>query len=188
MTVYYTGDRSRLLTPGMTFDLQTPPAQLSQCQQVLGLCSIQEMSTYFHTNFASGVSRHAIEYLLTNNNYLQDQNGNFLPYTNLSSSIEVIYEFVRQLKFPDLPSRFQCAFAFETPSQAHSFFQDSSFPVFEISGRARTFKGDMTLLKIGPNHLSTLVLAEKYWSGLIVDPSKVEVLIECPAVIGVRVR
>ncbi|WP_337026093.1 DUF2441 domain-containing protein [Pantoea eucrina] len=187
MNTYYTGDRSRLLQPGMRFDLKPTPSQLSQCVQVSGVCSLQEMSMYFNSNFPAGVSQHGIQYLLNNDNYLQDASGNFLPYTNLSSSLEVIYEFVRQLKFPELPSRFQCAFAFEASSYARSFFQDSTIPVYEISGSGRIFKGDMTLLKIGPNHLSTLVLAEKYWSGTVINPSAVEVLIECPAEIGNRV-
>lgn len=187
MTIYYTGDRSGLLQPGMSFNLETIPTELSQCKQIPGLCSSSEMANYFNNNFPRGIARHGKEYLLNNNNYLYDQYGRPLPYTNLSSSIEVIYEFVRQLKFPELPSRFECAFAFEDPSHPRIFFQAPSLPVYEITGSARIFKADMTLLKIGPNHLATLVLAEKYWSGLIVDPAKVEVLIECPAVIGARV-
>lgn len=187
MTIYYTGDRSGMLLPGTRFDLQPSPLQLSHCTQITGLCSSQEMANFFTNNFPNGIASHGVEYLLNNNNYLQDQNGNFLPYTNLSSSIEVIYELVRQTKFPELPSRFECAFAFEDPTYARTFFQNQSLAVYEITGSARIFKGDMTLLKIGPNHLATLILAEKYWSGLIVDQSKVEVLIECPAVIGSRV-
>lgn len=187
MTIYYTADRSGMLQPGTRFDLQPTPVQLSQCTQIAGLCSSQEIASFFSNNFPNGIARHGIEYLLNNNNYLQDQNGNFLPYTNLSSSIEMIYEYVRQIKFPELPSRFNCAFAFEDPSYARNFFQTPSLAVYEITGSARIFKGDMTLLKIGPNHLVTMILAEKYWSGLIIDTSKVEVLIECPAVIGSRV-
>lgn len=187
MTIYYTGDRSGLLQPGMRFNLQLPPQQLALCSQVSGVCSSQEMSSYFQTNFPRGIARHGVEYLLNNNNYLQDQTGNYLPYTNLSSSIEVIYEFVRQTKFPELPSRFECAFAFEDPSYVRTFFKNAALPVYEISGDTKIFKGDMTLLKIGPNHLATLVLAEKYWSGVIIDPQQVEVLIECPAIIGNRI-
>lgn len=187
MTIYYTGDRSGLLQPGMALNLHTIPNELSQCTQIFGLCSSTDMANHFHNNFPRGIARHGIEYLLNNNNYLYDQYGNALSYTNLSSSIEVIYEFVRQLKFPELPSRFECAFASEDPSYPRIFFQAPNLPVYEISGSARIFKADMTLLKIGPNHLATLVLAEKYWSGVVVNPATVEVLIECPATIGVRV-
>lgn len=185
--VYYTGDRSGLLSQGMTFNLQNPPHEITQCTQITNLCSSGDIGGYFQSNFPSGISRHGVEYLLRNNNYLYDQNSTPLPYTNLSSSIEVIYEFVRQTKFPELPSRFTCAFAFETSKQPRIFFKNPTLPVYEISGNARIFKGDMTLLKIGPNHISTLVMAEKYWSGQIIDPTTVEILIECPALIGNRV-
>ena len=185
--IYYTGDRSGSLSPGMTFNLKNPPHEITQCNQITNLCSSSDIGVFFQTNFPDGISNHGVEYLLRNNNYLYDTNGNPLSYTNLSSSIEVIYEFVRQTKFPELPSRFKCAFAFEKPNQPRVFFNNPILPVYEISSNARTFKGDMTLLKIGPNHISTLVMAEKYWSGQIVDPTTVEILIECPALIGNRV-
>lgn len=187
MTIYYTGDRRGHLSPGMTLDLKNPPNEITQCTQITNLCSFGEMNVFFQNNFPNGISSHGVEYLLRNNNYLYDQNSNPLSYTNLSSSIEVIYEFVRQTKFPNLPSRFTCAFACETKTQPRIFFNNPTLPVYEISGNSRTFKADMTLLKIGPNHISTLVMAEKYWSGLIVDPATVEILIECPALIGSRV-
>lgn len=170
----------------MHFDLQVPPRQLAQCTEVAELYSTQELAIYFQENFPRGIASHGIEHIL-NNNFLKDQNGDFLPYTNLSSSIEVIYELVRQLKFPERPSRFECAFAFNDPLRAREFFKNAVLPVYEISGSARIFEGDMTLLKIGPSHIATLCLAEKYWSGKVINPATVEVLIECPAIIGNRV-
>ncbi len=184
---YYTADRTKLIKKGDIFDLYTKPRNLPSAITAIDerFCKKAELKSYLSEFFPSGISYHGMQYLLDNNNLISS--GYAEPLITLSPAIEIIYETIRRSEFPDKPSRMTCAYACLTIQDAQNYFNDASLPIFEISTNKKYFIADSSLLKIGSNHLSTLVMARKYWSGSTSEDPQLEVLIECPAVIGERV-
>ncbi|ELY1591600.1 DUF2441 domain-containing protein [Proteus mirabilis] len=148
-------------------------------------CKKEELEIYLSEFFPSGISFHGMRYLLNNNNFVNSANEE--PAIALSPAIEIIYETIRRSEYPEKPSRMTCAYACQTIDDAKNYFNEPDIPIFEISTNNKWFIADSALLKIGHNHLSTLVMARKYWSGLISETPELEVLVECPAIIGNRV-
>lgn len=184
---YYTADRTKVIKKGDIFDLYTKPQNLPSAIAAIDerFCKKEELKSYLSEFFPSGISYHGMQYLLDNNNFISSNYPE--PLITLSPAIEIIYETIRRCEFPDKPSRMTCAYACLTIQDAQNYFNDASLPIFEISTNKKHFIADSSLLKIGSNHLSTLVMARKYWSGSTSEDPQLEVLIECPAVIGERV-
>ncbi|HBL5507400.1 TPA: DUF2441 domain-containing protein [Enterobacter hormaechei] len=187
MTIYYTADRLRQLQAGMTLPLYQLPQNLNSAFLVQDMYDLSDLENMLADQYPLGVSFHGMRYLLNNENYLYE-NGLPTAYVTYSPAVEIIFENFRRAHFPERPSRFQCAFGCESPEEALRFFGDSNLPVFEISTANRVFVADETFLKIAPNHLATLFLAKRYWSGDISTTPKLEVMIECNAEIGNKVR
>lgn len=187
MTIYYTADRSRQLHPGMTLPLYQLPQNLSSAHLVQNMYDLNDLEKMLTDHYPLGISVHGMRYLLNNENYLYE-NGVPTAYVTFSPAVEIIFENFRRAHFPERPSRFQCAFGCRTPDEAIRFFGDPDLPIFEISTANRVFIADETFLKIAPNHLATLILANRYWSGDISTTPRLEVLIECDANIGNKVK
>ncbi|EPX8934425.1 DUF2441 domain-containing protein [Morganella morganii] len=184
---FYTADRSKVIKKGDVFDLYTKPQNLQNALSMIDptFCDKDELEAYLSEFFPSGISRHGMQYLLDNNNHIRSNYKE--PLITLSPAIEIIYETIRRNEFSEKPSRMTCAFACQSIPDAQNYFNDASLPIFEISTKNKYFIADSSLLKIGHNHLSTLVMARKYWSGSTSEAPQLEVLIECPAMIGERV-
>ncbi|MDM2993412.1 MULTISPECIES: DUF2441 domain-containing protein [unclassified Citrobacter] len=187
MTTYYTADRLRQLQTGMALPLYQSPQNLYSAHLVQDMYALSDLESMLAAQYPSGISVHGMRYLLNNENYLYD-NGSPTAYVTYSPAVEIIFDNFRRAHFPERPSRFQCAFGCESPDEALRFFGDTSLPVFEISTTKKVFIADETFLKIGPNHLATLALAKKYWSGDVSTTPRLEVMIECEAQIGGKVR
>ena len=187
MNIYYTADRTRQLHAGMTLPLYQLPQNLNGALLVKDMYDRSDLEEFLAGHYPLGISAHGIRYLLNNENYLY-KNGVPTEYVTYSPAVEIIFENFRRAHFPDKPSRFQCAFGCTSPDEALKFFGDLSLPVFEISSTKSVFVADETFLKIAPNHLATLILAKRYWSGDVSTTPKLEVMIECEASIGAKVR
>lgn len=188
MTIYYTADRSGQVRAGQKFDLYSKPQNFQNAHVIQGMYDQTDLSNYLQTHYPLGISWHGMRYLLQNENFIHAAGGELINgVTSLSPAIEITFELIRRLNYPEAPSRFTCAFACESPQNCLNFFNNQSIPVFEITTTERTFRGDMSFLKLGANHAATEVLANMYWSGRIINPSQVEILIEAPATIGNKV-
>lgn len=188
MTIYYTADRSGQIRTGQKFDLYSKPQNFQNARVIQGVYDHTDLSNYLQTYYPSGISLHGMRYLLENENYIYAAAGEFVNgVTSLSPAIEITFELIRRHNFPEAPSRFTCAFACESPQNCLDFFNIQSLPVFEITTTNKTFRGDMSFLKLGANHAATEVLANMYWSGKIMNNSQVEILVEAPATIGNKV-
>lgn len=139
--------------------------------------------------FPEGITRQAYQYLADKIVYWHDYQSDryFVPYMIM---IELVFELVRKSSFPNMLSRFQSFFAFETLAEAQSFKrQNSKYPcmIYLVEGQ-RNIKLDMSLLKIGFNAAVGILLAEKYWSGRQSEKPECEVLLEPPIKIIRRVE
>ena len=82
-------------------------------------------------------------------------------------SIDAYFEFVRRLRFPKQPSRYQSFFAWETLEEARAFND------FKARGKGEIFRVkaeryarlDASWLRIGHIYLEGLYYAEQYWQG-----------------------
>jgi hypothetical protein len=188
MQTFFTADRSMRLASGMTLELFQKPQNMKQALQVRDVFDHADLEALLAKEFPEGISRHGMQYLLDNNNYRHLNGATDFEWVRYSPAVELIFEYVRKADFPELPSRFTCAFACDTPEEAGAFFGNQSLPVFEIKTSLRVFRADENFLKISPHHLGTILMAKRYWSGEMSANPKVEVLLECPAVIGRKVE
>lgn len=103
-----------------------------------------------------------------------------------NSSIEQIYELIRQKDFPDKISRFQSFYAFQNLSDA-IHFSKGSFPIYTVSFSHKNYHiGDMNMLK-GETFLTAYSYARRYWSGELQENSIPEILIKPPLKIEHRI-
>ncbi len=127
-----------------------------------------------------GVSAHGELYLLRTNST-----------TNVTdANTEVLFELVRQAKYPHLPSRYQSIFAVDSLDAAQSFKEytgSNEAPVFQLSADD-AFRADMRLLDARMSALVKVMFANRYWQGLPHPEQEPfwEWLVPCPAIIGSR--
>lgn len=109
---------------------------------------------------------------------------------------ELALEFVRQRKYPQLPSRFECFFAHETKETALDWAMrylkpDAEFQIAEVDTEV-FYKFDyswftpeqgITHIRLQSNSLTLSAaceIADNYWSGKKTNTPKIEVLIPLP--------
>lgn len=110
-----------------------------------------------------------------------------------SPAIELLFEYVRRSHFPEITSRHESFFAWETLEEAKFFrqhFGASTDRIFEIYSTNSFFKANMNLLN---NELSTLAcsyLANEYWKGNEgpTEHHLWECLLDLPVTVGKQVE
>jgi hypothetical protein len=134
--------------------------------------------------YSEGLTRHGVNHLK------ESQSG--------PTVAEWVLEFVRLIQFPEIPSRFQSVFAFETIESAERFLNESSATipddvdpvVWKVEAESKYgFKGDMNALPGEiPQFEIGVAYADRYWSG---DPGSEnplwEVYLEPPVRVAERV-
>ena len=152
--------------------------------QVLSLENSFELNDIFNI-YNNSLSAHGI-------NYLAQNISNDIP----SFIWEIATEYVRILKYPQYPSRFQCLFAVENLEQLNcwkSFFGNSTFQIVKLEC-TKAYKFDANwITKPGSfnNYFKTnkfnnisfaayCYFADKYWSGQPSSSPYWELLVELP--------
>ncbi|MGL4722966.1 MAG: hypothetical protein ACRCWW_00410 [Scandinavium sp.] len=171
MPTFYTLDRRGVLRENESFQLNITPAANPHQNPV----------------YANGLSNHGLAYHL--------EFGIHNPANNASGAIEYSLELVRQLHFPQKPSRLQSMFACEELDHAKHFRGMSqskvSSPIFEVT-TDDYHRGDMNIFNAGCNMAEFHRRLIAYWKGdtFMLSPEYVpfwEVVILLPVTIGRQV-
>lgn len=146
-----------------------------------------DLHSAFKNYFPDGISSHGRGYLGEPLAYKYDNGRPFIPtiYT-----IEIIFELVRKLKYPALPSRYTSLYVWETLDEAKVFkskYGSTGNPIYVVRG-ANPFRVDMNLLSLGRNYLEALANAEKYWFGGQSKNPSWEVILSYPVSLIERVE
>lgn len=167
---FYTVDRAGKLFEGMVCELvddaHIPNAELAS--------HVKEM-------YPSGLSHHGLGYLL----------GTYRDAPVGDVELEMLFDLVRRLRYPEAPSRYQCIFAVESLDAAMKMAEKlkANTPrVFKLQSD-NAFRADMRLLNSDNSPLGKYYLADLYWAGKTpADGTPTwEWLVPCPVVIGERV-
>lgn len=184
MATLYTLDRSRAFSTGMQINLQPP--------NYARLGTIPFDQSFLPARFPQGLSKHGQRYLinwpvLTNAVFAVDD-GTFESATYYVTTLEIVFELVRRLEFPNQLSRFQSMFACRTEADLRRFATQtgSQGTIYEIE-TDRFQVHDMALLRLGNAISHAWRNASNYWCGTASDTPLWECLIELPVNIGRRV-
>lgn len=148
-----------------------------------------QLSKYFNMMYENGLSNHGITYLSDINAF-----QNLQEFNNMM--IEHFVEFVRVIKFPNIPSRFQCLFAIPSLEDINKWPELSGdYSIYEIEyDTDKVAILDANQLNGGINTngnyspCTNIVYAEKYLSGELSESPKLEILIPLPVKIGKKIR
>ncbi|MDN5211083.1 hypothetical protein QQ020_03450 [Fulvivirgaceae bacterium BMA12] len=135
----------------------------------------QEIDEYLSLNYPEGLSRHGIKYLLEKNKPSDE------PIDD-DTAMEMLFEMVRMLKFPQKNSRFNSFFGFESLDAALDFkneYGKSDDPIYKVECQ-HYFRTDMNWLKLGGSPLRGLMFAQNYWKGVPSESPRWECLIKFP--------
>lgn len=138
--------------------------------------------------FPNGLSRHGVSYLNSvHPNALNENNKN--PSASTNALIEMVFEFIRRIYFPQLPSRFESVFGFETKEDCQNFIRDygqgyENAKIFKFISETKGFKADMAWLKSGNSYADTINYAFQYWNGKSTENPQWEILIKLP--VGIK--
>ncbi len=155
MKTFYTVDRNNSLYKNQIIDIYTHHYQVPY-----------QVPYLFHKN----MSYHGFNFLNINL-YI----NNYDTY-----SIEIIAEYLRRQKYPNLPSRFQSLYAVDNLSNANDFnidFFNGKGKIWEVCTNNLFFKGDMNLLNLKYD-LSDYWAGKKsnnpFWEYLLTSPITVK--------------
>ena len=137
-----------------------------------------DMWDSFATIFPSGLSKHGLNYFTFNGKHSTE---------SLLCIGELFYEYIRLLRYPDLPARIKSFYAFEDLETAKIFAKENkAHRIFEVSADSY-FRADMNLMYlkgVNPNTGISLPMmfysADKYWRGEMSDEPKIELLLVPP--------
>ncbi len=142
------------------------------------LYSSNEFKNFNKAQFPDGISKHGEIFLL--NPY--QATGPNQGFTNNDFLIEITFELVRKLKFPQRNSRFTVSFGclnLEDARQLKATTFDGDGEIYEVECN-NFFKADMSYLRQGGSIIGMEIMAEKYWSGNSSKNPFWEILMECP--------
>jgi hypothetical protein len=136
--------------------------------------------------YPDGLSHFGKDYLMEPVRY---ERVNNYGYISNVMSIDAYFEFVRRLRFPDRPSRYQSFFAYKTLDEARAF------NAFKAAGKGKIFLVtaekhvvlDARWLQIGRIYLEGIFFAEQYWLGLPTDSPDWEYLLSFPVTVVKRI-
>lgn len=166
----FTVDRSGQLFEGLVCELSEhadiEPAELAAL--VKDICP-------------GGVSYHGEHYLVRNNGLA----------SALDAELEMLFDLVRRIRYPNAPSRYQCIFAVDSMDAVTIMAKkiNAKIPrVFKLECE-NAYRVDMRLLNSNNSPLGKYYLADMYWSGntLASGEPEWEWLVPCPVMIGEQV-
>ncbi|MDD1685596.1 DUF2441 domain-containing protein [Methanoregula sp.] len=99
--------------------------------------------------------------------------------------IELTFELIRRMEFPQLPSRFQSIFGWSTLNEAKAFREthgNGESDIYSVKCE-ECIKVDMNLLLMGGSPIGSIILARKYWSGEAGNNPRWEILMKPPVYI-----
>lgn len=150
-----------------------------------GCLEIDEISAFICETFPNGMSRHGWEWMVAIQDYVIHQ-PNQQHYIRNTPQIELVFELVRRSHFPELPSRLQSYFAFESFTDAHAFRQKqpadcaAAMRIYELESE-NALRLDQEWLKLGYSPGMSWAMAFRYWSGAASKTPKWELLLGSPA-------
>jgi len=149
MNIFYSVDRKSLLKENHVVELFKPNI------------SVPLLKPHFDEMFPEGISSFGARFLLEDKDKLDSS----------SSRIEMVFEFVRRLNFPNRPSRLQSFYASMNIDDSISFREKHGKPTDTIWKVVceKYFVADYNLLNTGPTNLALSYLAKTYWSGGSID-------------------
>jgi hypothetical protein len=185
MATFYTIDRKRTLTPGMTINL-APPDYSPLVKQ-----NIPFDPMFLHAQFAAGLSMHGQRYLLNWSSSVQGHkviNGEQFPLIYSTPAIETIFELVRIHEFNHRLSRFQAMFGCDSLQKLGAFcaWRNSHGPVYEVESEPSE-NLDLAFLETGNTMCHAWGNARKYWGGARSANPILECLVRLPATLGDQV-
>ena len=139
--------------------------------------------------YPDGLSNHGKFYLMNFDIRKLNHFGHAEPFVWNEPMMECVFEFIRVTEFPERPSRFQSMFAWRNLADANFFIgqqQLQDFHVYEVESDS-CFIGDMRLIFLSANLISSYEMARRYWAGESSASPLHEVLIPLPATIGKQI-
>jgi hypothetical protein len=137
--------------------------------------------------FPNGYSKHGFGYLTEPFKYCSDESGHGL--IRHVYAVELVFELIRRLQYPSLPSRYTSFFGFNRIENALAFrtsINHDACPIYKVEGHGH-FKADMNLLLSGQNSIHTLSYANRYWNGEESENPTWEFLLTHPVTVVERV-
>ena len=170
MTRFYIHtDRRGSLQAGQVIDLSNDAATIGQYNT--------DRAQFLSALFPNGISEHGERYL-------------FQQQRDTSGMIEALAEWIRQAKYPHLPSRLQSFFAWRTLEDARRFGQSRALRdaagspivsiIWEVESQAAIFESDMNRLHLGECWLDAFLWVDAYWRQDYTPRPLIEVLLELP--------
>lgn len=162
MPRYYTVDRSAGLQPGTQV---LADADFKGCRffPVQDHFTREDLERLVLELFPGGLTRHGKRYLLDECLVIATPQGP-APQVPHIPMIELACELVRRISFPELPSRLQALFAWQSRDEALAFQRESgSGTIYEVEAD-KFFRGDMKLLYLGGSGIGAWHFAMKYWT------------------------
>lgn len=180
----YTVDRSGLLVPGQRIELDTNP----DLSGVRYRHTEAERKQFLNELYPDGLSKHGNHYLGNYDLVRADNLGHPLAIVPIEPAIELVFELVRKVHFPDQPSRYQSFFAWDNLDRARAFqrFAMPNAPIYEVEA-AGAIRKDMNLLRLGFSGLDGYLFAHRYWREEASDNPDWEYLLQFPVVVGNQV-
>lgn len=132
---------------------------------VEGLFTETEAKDKLNELYPNGISKHGIQYLSEKFDFPKFNGKDYVP--NIAM-IELTFELMRKIKFPDKPSRFSSVFGCETYEIAKKFkndYRNGKGNIYKVIAE-NFIKLDMNYLFLGPSIIGNLIIAEKYWCGI----------------------
>lgn len=144
-----------------------------------GFHSQQDSIEFIGRLYPDGLSIHGWQYLIDRHDFVRTSSGEIL--WDHHTSVELLFEAIRQRQFPSLPSRFQSYFAWTNLDAAIAFCPPKSL-IYEVEAD-NYHTADMRLLTLGVQGIMAMLYAEKYWKGEFTDNPQQEVLLKPPVAI-----
>lgn len=130
---------------------------------IQGLYNENEAKIKLKELYPNGISKHGIQYLSEKFDFSK---SNGKDYVSNMPMIELTFELVRKIKFPNKPSRFTSVFGCESYEMAEKFrqeYRNNQGKIYKVLAE-RWNRLDMKFLYVGPSILGNQIMAEKYWS------------------------
>jgi hypothetical protein len=137
--------------------------------------------------FPEGLSHFGKDYLMERVRYERVDNYGYISQV---MSIDAYFEFVRRLRFPGQPSRYQSFFAWESLDEARTFnnFKAQGKGEIFLVTAAKNARLDANWLNIGQFYVEGIYFAEQCWRGLPSDKPAWEYLLGFPVTVIERVE
>lgn len=177
---YFTVDRKKALSQGMIIKTDTDYKERN-FWPIKDAFTADDLAILVNELHPRGLTEHGKKYLLDECLVVPTPNGPapVVPHTPM---VELVFELVRRLEYPDHVSRFEAVFGWQTVEEAASFkasfgSDDSALCVVNCS---EAFRHDMSLLYLGGSTIGSIFYARKYWRGDSGNSPRWEILMRPP--------